>query len=96
MDNDIIFQIPEHVCKILDIDWCDDDTKKYMVKEDGSLWLPWCSLFFSGKWDGIFCRAEELIDESEYPIKGVYQEMIEILIDFHENKFDYSQGRVEA
>ena len=96
MNNDIIFDIPDYICRLIDIDWCDDDTKKYMVKEDGSLWLPWCSIFINGEWDGIFYRAEELIDESKYPFNGAYQEMVEILINFHESKFDYSQGRADA
>ncbi len=97
MDNDCTFEIPNHICELMGIDWCDDDMKKYMVKGDGSLWLPWNTLFGDDeRWHGILTEATYLLDNCQPVLYKEYKKRIEILINFHENKFDYSQGRVES
>jgi hypothetical protein len=95
-NNDCIFEIPKQLCRILGIEEFGDPIKRYMVKEDGTLWLPWGLLLEGAAWDGIFREAESLIRSSDYQYRKMYREKIELLVSYHENRFDPSIGRVEA
>jgi hypothetical protein len=95
-DNDCIFQIPPHICEELGIVDERDEFKEYMVKKNGELYLPWKHLYKLGNWNvpyaGDMMNANSLLDMFTGEEREECEEMIAILIDFHENKFDNQKG----
>ena len=89
-ENDLIFEIPENLCRILDIERFGDPIKRYMVREDGSLWLPWGPIFEGAAWDGIFRDAWDLVMKSDKDQRQMYVDKINLLVSYHEARFDPS------
>lgn len=96
MNNDCIFKIPPHICDKLGIEDERDEFKKYMVNSEGQLYLPWKGLYKLGRWgvpygDGMI-EAHKLLNEFTGDERDECEDMISMLIDFHESKFDNQRG----
>lgn len=94
-ENDCIFKIPDHICKKLGIEDERDEFKQYMVKHDGELYLPWEHLYKLGMWgvpSSIMIKATQVLNRFSGDEKEECEEMIAILIEFHEAKFDKQKG----
>lgn len=91
-ENDCIFAIPPHICEELGIEDERDEFKEYMVKDNGELFLPWKHLYKLRANAGDMIQAHKLLESFTGEERDECEEMIEILINFHESKFDSHKG----